>query len=104
VAKIEWLTYDDFAGRLSEQFDVSAGEGPSVPMVLIEATESSEPGGQGPDGQQRAQFSLVFRGPATQFLPQRTYAITHAALGELDLFLVPLGPDAEGMRYEAAFA
>jgi hypothetical protein len=104
VAKIEWLTYDDFAGRVSEQFDVSVGEGPSVPMVLVEATTSSVAGGQGPDGQERMQFSLVFRGPAAQALPQSTYPITHAELGELELFLVPLGPDAEGMRYEAVFA
>ncbi len=104
MARIEWLTYDDFSGRVSEQFDVSVGEGPSVPMVLIEATGSSVSGGRGPDGQERMQFSLVFRGPATQALPQRIYAMTHAALGELDIFLVPLGPDAEGMRYEAVFA
>ncbi|MFN7117495.1 MAG: DUF6916 family protein [Saprospiraceae bacterium] len=27
----------------------------------------------------------------------------HPNIGELYIFLVPLGPDAEGMRYEAVF-
>jgi hypothetical protein len=37
-------------------------------------------------------------------LPQGIQRLSHAELGELDLFLVPIGPDAQGMRYEAAFA
>jgi hypothetical protein len=27
----------------------------------------------------------------------------HAAIGTFELFLVPIGPDREGMRYEAIF-
>lgn len=83
---------------------MSVGGGRSVQIELIQATEGDEPGGAGPDGQERLQFSLIFRGPTTPVLPQHTYQITHAELGELELFLVALGPDAEGMRYEAAFA
>jgi hypothetical protein len=87
-----------------ELFDVQAGDTLVVPLRLIEATEGSEQGGVGPDGQARLQFSLVFRGPVSPVLPQHTYPVTHPDLGELDLFLVALGPDGEGMRYEAAFA
>jgi hypothetical protein len=104
VTKLEWLTYDHFGGRVGERFDVAVVDGPALAMQLIDATEGTEPGGPGPDGQERRQFSLVFRGPATAVLPQSTYQLSHAELGELDLFLVPIGPDAEGMRYEAAFA
>lgn len=105
MAGIEWLTYDLFAPRVGEAFDVGvAGGTRSVPMVLADASESSEPGGTGPDGQQRRQFSLVFRGSLAPVLPQGTYRVVHRDLGDLDLFLVPIGPDAEGMRYEAAFA
>lgn len=87
-----------------ELFDVQAGDDLVLPLQLVEATESSEQGGLGPDGQERLQFSLVFRGPATPVLPQHTYPVTHPEMGELDLFLVALGPDGDGMRYEAAFA
>jgi len=105
VTRLEWLTHDNFAGHVGEGFDVTVGdEGPAVPMELIEATVGSQPGGKGPDGQERLQFSLVFRGPVTPVLPQSTYQISNAELGELELFLVPIGPDTEGMRYEAAFA
>jgi hypothetical protein len=102
VTRLDWLTCDLFAHRVGELFDVSVGEGPPVPVELVEATESTEPGGKGPDGQERHQFSLVFRGMPG--LPQGTYSLAHAELGELKLFLVPMGPDAEGMQYEAAFA
>lgn len=56
-----------------------------------------------PPGSPRAPFSLLFHGPATPWADQGTYRLDHAVLGELELFLVPLGPDAEGMRYEAIF-
>ena len=101
---IEWLTYDVFAGRVGDTFTMDLGAGRTQPVVLAEATQSSEAGGRGPDGQSRLQFSLVFHGPATPTLPQSIYRLVHEELGELDLFLVPIGPDADAMRYEAAFA
>jgi hypothetical protein len=52
---------------------------------------------------QREPFALVFRQAAGVLLPQRIYAVEHAALGILSIFLVPIGPDASGMRYEAIF-
>jgi hypothetical protein len=97
-----WLTCNDFAGRVGERFDVAGGEGPALVVELIEASESSEAGGPGPEGQERQQFSLVFRG--SPGLPQATYRLSHAELGDVDIFLVPIGPDGDGMKYEAAFA
>lgn len=99
-----WLTVDLFVDRVGEEFVVSAPGGPVVPMVLSHALEGTEPGGPGPDGEERRQFSLWFRGPAVPRLPQATYDVDHAGLGRIALFLVPLGPDGEGLRYEAAFA
>jgi hypothetical protein len=51
----------------------------------------------------REQFSLVFREPSGVVLPQMIYRVEHDELGAFELFLVPIGPDAEGMRYEAVF-
>ena len=51
----------------------------------------------------RVPFALVFRGPAGDVLPQGTYHVEHDALGAFDLFLVPIGADADGVRYEAVF-
>ena len=102
MSKIEWLTHAEFAGRIGEHFSLVGGDG--VTLELVEATETSEPGGRGPEGQERRQFSLVFRGPATPVLPQGSYRLGHQELDGLELFLVPIGPDSLGMRYEAAFA
>lgn len=104
MVRRDWLTYDDFAGREGESFTASVGGETLVPLVLVEATESALAGGAGPEGQERRQFNLVFAGPAAPVHPQGTYLVTHADLGELELFLVPLGADEQGARYEAAFA
>jgi hypothetical protein len=93
----------DFAGRVGEAFDVAAGDA-VLQVELVEATESTEPGGRGPEGQTRMQFSLLFRGPASPLLPQATYLLSHAGLGEIDLFLVSVGSGDYGVHYEAAFA
>jgi hypothetical protein len=52
----------------------------------------------------RQPFALAFRGPAAPGWPQRTCRVSAAGLGELDVFLVPIGPDAKGMQYEAIFS
>jgi hypothetical protein len=45
----------------------------------------------------------VFRGPGDVLLPQRIYRMEHEEIGVFDLFLVPIGPDEIGLRYEAIF-
>ncbi len=54
-------------------------------------------------GRRRAPFSLLFRGPAGCYLPQRIYRLQHAVMGSLELFLVPIQPQADGSRFEAVF-
>jgi hypothetical protein len=66
-------------------------------VELIEVSEGRAVHGS------RTQFSLVFRGGPDPPLQQRIYCLEHEQLGALDLFLVPLGPDAAGQRYEAVF-
>jgi hypothetical protein len=104
VASPEWLTCADFSGRVGDSFGVTAADAAEPALELVEATESTEHGGRGPEGQARMQFSLVFRGPTTPVLPQATYRLSHAELGDLELFLVPVGAEPGGVRYQAAFA
>jgi uncharacterized protein DUF6916 len=104
VAEVQWLTHGQFVDRVSETFEVRGDSVAAVTLTLAETSVSDAPGGTGPDGTERRQFSLLFRGPADPILPQRTHRLEHADLGALDIFLVPLGPDSEGMRYEAVFA
>ena len=104
MAELQWLTHGQFVDRVSETFEVRDDSVAAVTLTLVDTSVSDESGGTGPDGAERRQFSLLFRGPVDPFLPQRTYRLEHAELGALDVFLVPIGPDSEGMRYEAVFA
>lgn len=75
------------------------GETLSLHLVKVSLLGNGVPGGRVP-------FSLIFRHsllPQNAYLPQQIYHLEHPTLGTLDLFLVPLGPDSEGMRYEAIF-
>ena len=96
MAGIQWLTDDHFGSRVGERFDVTVGDGGQVALELVEVATSSEPGGRGPDGQERTQFSLLFRGPLSPVLVQGTYELRHVELEDFALFLVPLEPEADG--------
>lgn len=104
MAETAWFTYDDFADRVGEQFRLRLPDAAILPLVLSEAEAGLEDSGPSPGGATRRQFSLVFRGPADPQLSQGTWELEHDLMGELALFLVPLGPDADGPRYQAVFA
>jgi hypothetical protein len=48
-------------------------------------------------------FSIFFQGPLVPFLPQGIRKLKHQDLGELNIFLVPIGQDQDGFQYEAVF-
>ncbi len=110
---IETFTPAVFAGRLGESFRIHPPGSDQPPLVarLVDVAPTPGTGGGGPPVGQRAPgdvarrtpFAVVLRGPHAPVLPQRTYQLSHPALGTFALFLVPIGPDAEGMRYEAVF-
>ena len=52
----------------------------------------------------RVPFALLFHGPAAPILPQAMYRFEHPALPPLDIFIVPIGPEGDAMRYEAIFS
>lgn len=97
---LDKLTVADFRERVGETFRVESPNGP-LALVLAEATDLA--GRLQGDSSRRTPFSLIFRGPLQPFLPQRIYPLENDALGRLEIFLVPIGPDEQGMRYEAVF-
>lgn len=94
------LTLEGFQSHLEQLFHVDRAPGPPLALRLLEVRPR---GAFDPEFQRRQAFSLVFRGPPEPLLVQRIYALHHPDLGALAIFLVPLGPDREGMRYEAVF-
>lgn len=101
--EIEKLTLDFFKPHLGEIFEIILDDGNAVPVVLFEATAlpNHDYPGRRPD---RQAFQIKFRHPlGPGFLPQRIYTLRNTAIGEVTLFLVPIGPDNEGFRYQAVF-
>lgn len=95
---LEQLTRDQFVECLDDTFQIAL-ESSRLDLTLVRADKL---GGDAPS-RQRQPFSLIFAGPREPVLPQRTYRFEHARLGVLDIFIVPVGPDERGMRYEAIF-
>lgn len=94
------LVLEDFADKIDEVFTIS-GEGvPGIPLTLAEAEPLNS--AMAPRGV-RPPFSLIFRARDPRVLAQRLYRMEHNELGEVAIFLVPVGKDAEGVQYQAVF-
>ena len=93
------LTEAEFSRHLNTDFDLSFGDEQlqlrlvAVKPYLPQATEQS--------GMER--FSVFFDGVLDRYLPQRMYRLTHEAMGEIDIFLVPIEKKESAFRYEAVF-
>jgi hypothetical protein len=104
---LETFTTETFAGRVGETFRLLGDGRPPVDTTLAEVTVlgDSATGSlvEGRTGGRRQAFSLVFHAPRGVLVPQRIHAMEHDTLGAFELFLVPLGPEGDAMRYEAVF-
>lgn len=83
-------------------FRMTPAEGDGFDIVLSSCDVARH--GAPEDGKEaigRTPFSLLFHAPDRQLVGQQICTLHHERLGELALFLVPLGPDDLGMRYEA---
>jgi hypothetical protein len=93
---VEKLNLASFAEHLNTKFRIRVDDSNVIEAELIVAEDvGSTP--------RQERFSLVFRGPLELFLPQQTYQIEHDKMGPLKLFLVPIGKEEDGFRYEAVF-
>jgi len=85
-----------FRESLKTKFRLKTETSDPVELELVELTEGSS-------SPRHEQFALLFHGPQSHFLPQMIYQLEHEQLGELQLFLVPVGRDQSGFQYEAVF-
>lgn len=94
------LHVSDFAPLLNHTFPIRFTHEVTLPAELIQVTEvnSYSP-------VERKPFSLVFRtAQKTEYYQQTICVLQHPEKGDMPIFLVPLGLDPEGMRYEAVFS
>src|SRR6266550_466276 len=90
------LVTGTFEPHLGEAFTAAPSLG-GEPLALILASCDESPHAR-PD---HPAFSLIFQAAGTGHLPQQTFTLEHSELGRFALFLVPLGPEGDRMRYEA---
>ena len=95
---LEKLTAGDFEEHIGSTFSLSAApDGPQLTLVEVER------GQRQPNAPRTEPFGLLFTSETRSRLDQGTYALEHPAMGQFELFLVPIGPDQEGQRFEAIF-
>jgi len=62
-----------------------------------------EPSAELISARRQEMFSVVFHGPLDTLLPQRMYRMENERMGVIELFIVPIGQNADGYAYEAVF-
>ena len=90
------LQIDDFRPHQDTEFEMQAAD-----RVVVLRLAKVEPAGN--SGRPGGAFSLLFAGPKGAWLPQAIYPVRHPALGVIEIFLVPIGPLADGNGYQAIF-
>lgn len=94
------LDREDFARVTDQEFDVDVGDA-TVTMTLIGLEPLKTP-----QGMPREAFSLIFKSASSVILPQRIYQMRNRGLADaqkVGVFIVPIGRDPDGVRYQAVF-
>jgi hypothetical protein len=95
---LDQLTIDTFQPLVGSSFWVHVGER-KIELRLTAAMKVMESEAA---RLKRNAFSLYFLAPL--LLPQQIYHVTHESLAEpLDIFIVPIGKEANGYSCEAVF-
>jgi hypothetical protein len=106
VCMLDELKMEDFVSHINEKFVLHYEGGNDIQSgntILLQLIEVSPLGKTSKDLKSRHGFSLLFKGPVSPVLHQKMHFLIQEDLGKLPIFLVPLGPEADGMIYEAIF-
>ncbi|MGJ8570396.1 MAG: DUF6916 family protein [Hoeflea sp.] len=90
------LTAESFEALDGDMFAVTSVE-PVQQLRLIEVQR------KGKGERMGGSFSLLWQSDNEVVLPQGSYMMKNDTLGEVELFIVPVGQASEGVHYEAVF-
>ncbi len=96
---LETVGIDDFKSHVGSAFDLqSADKKATLNLTEVHSGRNTRKNGE-------SEFSLLFSAPPGTDFPQDTYNVTHGKLGEMNVFLVPVGLCNPGnaAKYEAVF-
>jgi hypothetical protein len=94
------FTIERFLPQVGEVFRVTLASGGEVPILLTEITRLAS---EGDRRRTREPFSLIFHASREAGPEQGTYRLTDPAGATFECLLVPLMPDANGLRFEAVY-
>lgn len=98
--QLDELSEELFREQLNTKFYIPLEERRvELELVGVEGDKSSMEKIEGVE-----RFVLYFLGPGDFYLPQRIYPMEHERLGGLEIFIVPVGRETGGLRYEAIFS
>jgi hypothetical protein len=93
------ITIEDFQKYKGHHFTIRFTPEVELSAELMEISELKQY-----SKTERIPFSVIFRtGQKNEYYPQATFILIDPESGEMPLFMVPIGPDQNGMRYEAIF-
>lgn len=90
---------ENFERHIGTIFVLTDEAGQAADLALTEVTGLSASSG----AERRAQFSVLFKSSEATIRPQAIYSLSHAEMGDMALFLVPVAQDNSGVSYEACF-
>lgn len=93
-------TEKEFSEQLNTKFRLELEGQEPLSLELIEVKGYVKKVEE-PSGMER--FSAIFQGPSQPSLVQKLYTLKHESMGELDIFIVPIANNAQGIVYEAVY-
>jgi hypothetical protein len=94
---LENITHESFEALIGQTVELQAGD-IAFPANVESVRVLSQSGG----GQRQA-FSVEVQSHTAENHGQQIYRLSHSDLGNLDLFMVPIGVGEKGIRYEIVF-
>lgn len=92
------LTRELFSDKVGQTWVIDEPGAPAIELTLAEVEALRNYAKL-----EREPFVLLFTTRGDFVLPQRSYALRHAALGQMEIFLVPVGREGDVTSYEAVF-
>jgi len=99
--KLDDLTFDTMHPLIGSAFHISVPERGEVDLKILDVCKVMERVKS--PRLKREPFSIFLLGPQELRFSQGMYPLRHDELGELSMFIVPIGVLDEGFQYEAVF-
>jgi hypothetical protein len=92
-------SYEFYAGHMRQVFSAGVGQS-SIELTLVDVRRRPP---RVVAGLRSEPFVLYFKSQSAVVLPQNTYPFSVGGVEAMDIFIVPVGREKDGVLYEAVF-